>query len=133
MAFIADQIIEPLIKKAEKILGDSPAVTKLADDAFAKLGELSERFYELQDTVLALVRMVRAWVAREYTQVSPEAIVAAIAALIYFVSPIDIIPDFIPLIGHLDDMLIVGYLVKVLNKELERFLTWEFRHKESGL
>lgn len=133
MAFIADQIIEPLIKKAEKILGDSPAVTKLADDAFAKLGELSERFYELQDTVLALVRMVRAWVAREYTQVSPEAIVAAIAALIYFVSPIDIIPDFIPFIGHLDDMLIVGYLVKVLNKELERFLTWEFRHKESGL
>jgi uncharacterized membrane protein YkvA (DUF1232 family) len=133
MAFIADQIIEPLIKKAEKILGDSPAVTKLADDAFAKLGELSERFYELQDTVLALVRMVRAWVSREYTQVSPEAIVAAIAALIYFVSPIDIIPDFIPLIGHLDDMLIVGYLVKVLNKELERFLTWEFRHKESGL
>jgi uncharacterized membrane protein YkvA (DUF1232 family) len=130
MSFIADKIIEPLIKKAEQMMGDSPAITKVIDDAFARLGQLSEKFYEIQDTVLALGRMLRSWVAREYTEVSPEAIVAALAALIYFVSPIDIIPDFLPLIGHLDDVLIIGYLTKVFNKEMERFLTWEFRHKE---
>ncbi len=32
-------------------------------------------------------------------------------ALAYLFSPIDLIPDFLPIIGHLDDLLIVGGLV----------------------
>lgn len=131
MSFIADKIIEPFIKRAEQIVGDNPAINAIIDQAFDKLGQWSEQFYDIQDTVLALGRMLRSWIAREYTDVSPQAIVAAVAALIYFASPIDIIPDFIPFIGHLDDILIIGYLTKVLNKELERFLTWEYRHKEA--
>lgn len=32
------------------------------------------------------------------------------AAIAYLLSPIDVIPDFIPVIGHLDDVLIVPVL-----------------------
>ncbi len=35
------------------------------------------------------------------------------AALAYLISPIDLIPDFVPIIGHLDDLVIVGGLVLI--------------------
>jgi uncharacterized membrane protein YkvA (DUF1232 family) len=38
---------------------------------------------------------------------------------------LDLIPDFIPVIGQIDDIFVLGYLVKMLNKEIERFMAWE--------
>ena len=41
-----------------------------------------------------------------------------IAALIYFISPIDTIPDIAPLFGYLDDMGVIAALLKFLGSEL---------------
>ena len=125
-----DRIIENIIKKAEKILGNDPAVSSVVDDAFKKLGTASELFYNIQDSLLALARMLRSWIKRDYRDISPQALITALAALLYFVNPFDLIPDFIPIIGQLDDILILGYLLKVLNKEIERFITWEAKQQK---
>lgn len=47
------------------------------------------------------------------------------AILIYLISPIDIIPDFIPVIGQMDDLAMVALAIPLLIKETERFLSWE--------
>jgi len=130
MAKVIDTYIEFLVKRAEKLLGNDPVVSSIIDEAFRRLGKASEVFYDIQDNVLAVSRMLSSWISREYRDISPQAVAAAIAALLYFTNPLDIIPDFIPFIGQIDDVLIVGYLMKILNKELEKFLTWEIRHKE---
>jgi len=44
-----------------------------------------------------------------------------IIALLYIVSPIDLLPDSIPFIGVLDDMLVAGYAIKQTASELERY------------
>ncbi len=51
---------------------------------------------------------------------------AALAALIYLVSPIDLIPDFIPVAGYLDDLVIVPLLLHVA------FTLLPFEVKEAG-
>ena len=65
----------------------------------------------------------------DYKNISTKSIIAVVAALIYFVNPLDLIPDFIPIIGQIDDIFILGYLIKMLNKEIERFMAWEKEQK----
>ncbi|HNF49396.1 MAG TPA: YkvA family protein [Chitinophagales bacterium] len=116
---------DSLYKKAEQTITSGTAISELIDEVFLKIGEASESFYKIQDTVLAMARMLRSWFNGDYKNISAKSIIAVVAALIYFVNPFDLIPDFIPLIGQIDDILILGYLIKIVNKEIERFMTWE--------
>lgn len=47
--------------------------------------------------------------------------IVLIIALLYIISPIDLIPDAIPFIGLLDDVLVAGYAIKRAAIELERY------------
>ncbi|MDP6543421.1 MAG: YkvA family protein [Phycisphaerae bacterium] len=72
-----------------------------------------------------LVRLVRAWFAKEYREVSWQTIAIALGAIIYFVNPFDAIPDFIPGVGYLDDALVIGVAVKSIKTALDAFRLWE--------
>ncbi len=124
-------IFDNLYKQAERLISSDTKVSKLLDEVFLKIGETSEMFYKIQDSVIALARMLRAWLKGDYRNISTKAIIAVVAALLYFVNPLDLIPDFIPIIGQIDDIFVLGYLVKTLNKEIERFMAWEREHEES--
>ncbi len=118
-------IFDNLYKQAERIISSDTKVSQLLDKVFLKIGESSELFYKIQDSVIALARMLSTWIKGDYKNISTKSIIAVVAALIYFANPFDLIPDFIPVIGQLDDIFVLGYLVKTLNKEIERFMAWE--------
>ncbi|MEQ8821640.1 MAG: DUF1232 domain-containing protein [Sumerlaeia bacterium] len=44
-----------------------------------------------------------------------------IASLLYFIAPIDVIPDFIIGVGYIDDAVVLGMAMKTLNDVLKRF------------
>jgi len=48
-------------------------------------------------------------------------------ALAYAVSPIDLIPDFIPVIGHLDDLIVLPLLVWLAFRVIPRELVQEHK------
>ena len=72
------------------------------------------------------------WIAArdKRTPVKAKVVAGLIAA--YLVSPIDIIPDFVPLIGWLDDILIARYGVAYVLRLLPPELLAEFRAAASG-
>jgi len=56
------------------------------------------------------------------------------AAILYFLSPIDFIPDFIPVIGYLDDVAVLGAAIQFCQIDLKRYLAWKgLRREEYGL
>lgn len=120
-----NKFLDMAMKQAELMLENQQFISKLLDDAFVKMGQATEVLYDIQDQTMALLRMIASWVKRDYTDVSPKTIVALLAAVIYFVNPFDLISDFIPFIGLLDDFSILSYAITVFNKEIERFMDWE--------
>ncbi len=51
--------------------------------------------------------------------------IVVIIALLYLISPIDLLPDAIPVLGLLDDVLVIGYALKQAAAELERYRAWQ--------
>ncbi|WP_247233617.1 YkvA family protein [Telluribacter sp. SYSU D00476] len=77
------------------------------------------------DQLQLLVRMVRSYANGEYRGIASSSFVKIVACLIYFVSPIDLIPDFLPIIGIADDLALMGWLFKTLGGEIDKFSLWE--------
>jgi len=73
----------------------------------------------------SLYRLVRAWTNGNYRQVPRKSVLAAVGALLYFLNPMDLIPDFILVGGLLDDAAVVGMVLASLKSDLHRFQQWE--------
>jgi uncharacterized membrane protein YkvA (DUF1232 family) len=72
-----------------------------------------------------MLRLIRAYYRGEYHEVTESTLVILIAAVIYVVSPLDVIPDAIPAIGFLDDATVVALAVQRTRQDLDDFMTWE--------
>jgi len=72
----------------------------------------------------ALLRMLRAYGDGRYSDVSRKNLALAGLGLVYLVSPLDILPDFLPG-GFADDAAVIGFVVRKLRTELAAFEAWE--------
>jgi uncharacterized membrane protein YkvA (DUF1232 family) len=96
--------------------------------AVARKGK-SYRLGGLKEDVQLLQALCMAYWRGEYRAISPKALVSIVAGLVYFVSPIDAIPDWLLGVGMLDDIAVLTWVMKNLSDELDAFRAW--RHRQS--
>ncbi len=82
------------------------------------------RIGQLREDVKLLQSLCLAWWRGEYRAISPKALVTIVAGLLYFVSPIDAIPDWLLGVGFLDEIAVLGWVLKTVADELARFRAW---------
>jgi uncharacterized membrane protein YkvA (DUF1232 family) len=82
------------------------------------------RIGELKDDVMLLQALCMAYWRGEYRAISTKAILSVVAGLLYFVSPFDAIPDWLVGVGMIDDIAVLGWVMKVVADELEEFRAW---------
>lgn len=71
-----------------------------------------------------MISLVKNFAEGKYTSVPYGTILAVTSALIYFASPIDFIPDFIPGVGYVDDMAVVSFCLSMVKKDIESYKEW---------
>lgn len=81
--------------------------------------------------LFAAPRLVVAVLRRRYPGLSRGKLAAfGLLALLYVLSPIDAIPDFIPVLGWTDDSAVVLWFLTGLVRESGRYVEWEAQYRK---
>lgn len=70
-------------------------------------------------------RIASAYASGKYRDISWKSILIVLAAIIYFLNPVDLIPDIIPVLGLTDDFSVLLWAYSTVSGEIDKFLTWE--------
>ena len=115
--------------KARQLLADKEQVEAILFEVEMKVKEVPFVGKKLSQVPI-LASMVNHYIHKDYSEIPVGSIVAALAALLYFLSPFDVIPDFIPFIGMADDAAVLAFCFKNIEKDMKRFLKW--RQEQAG-
>ncbi|GAA4505417.1 hypothetical protein GCM10023172_33280 [Hymenobacter ginsengisoli] len=123
-------IFNLFLNRAAKLLGKPFKVLTVLNETADKLADENSKdnkFKQLFAVALTVVRMVRSYINGDYRQIPTSTVVSGLAVLLYVLSPIDLVPDFIPVVGFLDDLSLVSWFVGKFNGEIIRFRDWEMQ------
>ncbi|HEU5291593.1 MAG TPA: DUF1232 domain-containing protein [Cyclobacteriaceae bacterium] len=70
-------------------------------------------------------RLASAYASGKYREIPWKTVMTILAAIIYFMNPLDLVPDFIPLMGLTDDFGVLVWVYNSIQGEIDKFLTWE--------
>ena len=115
------------IASAKQLLSNPRQMRRIIEEAAVKMRRHSGSIREISGEFQVIVRMIRAWMTGDYKDISPKSVVIFIAAVLYFLNPFDAIPDLTPVIGYVDDVGVIAWVVKTLKDELDKFRAWEGR------
>ena len=109
--------------EAEKLLQDRDKIEHFLARLETKLSLIPVAGNYLSD-IPVLISLVRAYVDKTYVEIPIGSILAIIGALIYFLSPVDLIPDSIPGLGYLDDVAVLGVAFKLVHDDVAEYKKW---------
>lgn len=110
--------------RAERYRADPKAAEELLNAATEKArrkGSLREVF----DDLMLLIAMVRAYFSGAYRDVPWDTIAVSLGALLYFLSPVDLIPDVLPFVGYIDDAAIIAFVLRSIRIDVDAFRVWK--------
>lgn len=113
-----------LKEKAEKAYEDNDRLNNIMDNVnlkSMKVGKVSE----LIDEIKLLGSMIVDYKDGKYRKIPKSSIILIIAGFIYFLSPVDLIPDFILGLGYLDDVAVFNFILAKLITEIENYRQWK--------
>ena len=114
--------------RATQVLKDNDRVEHLLDQATSYLKSMLSDNHKLRsfsDKVYTVIRMLKAQITGEYTHFPWRSLLLMAGALLYFITPTDLLPDFMPVFGFTDDIAIMVWVYNSLREEIELFENWE--------
>jgi len=96
----------------------------LLQDTARKANRKSSFFEAVWEDLQLLFNLLRDWKDGRYKKIPSKSLLLIIAALLYFLNPLDLIPDLVPLSGLIDDAGILALVIKQIHNDLQAYKEW---------
>jgi len=116
------------LQQAGRLLGRRQRMIVLLGKLAMKLRHVewnTVKGVDVKQKFSVVYRLFKAYATGKYKSIPWKSLLLITAALIYFVSPIDLIPDVLLGIGLTDDFGILLMVYNSVHSEVEKFLVWE--------
>jgi len=120
-----DQAREEVHKYANRVSADDVSSTVNKEDKFQLLFKSVEKLSQYWDDVKLVFEMLKDYTTGRYTKCPWRTIAVLVGALAYVLSPLDLLPDFIPLIGWTDDCMVLAGALSLAQADLEEYKKWK--------
>ena len=112
-------------KRGARLAADKKALAAVLAELRARRDGNAGPLTKLGDDLKTLLRLLDAAVSGRYPALPQGVMTAVGAALLYWLMPLDLIPDPILALGFIDDAAILGWVLKRLSDDLLAFRSWE--------
>ncbi len=86
--------------------------------------ESNPQLVSCREDIKTLCAMLYDWAKGDYKYISKRTAVIAGMCIAYIICPIDVIPSFVPVLGQIDDVAVICFLLKVVKKEIGFYRIW---------
>lgn len=117
-------------KSAGLLIKDKHKTITKVQQGFNKAVQNKGDLGKVWDQLVLLFSLAKDYANGSYTAIPTRAIIAVFAGLLYFISPFDVVPDFIPGLGFIDDAFILGMVYKQIAKDLAHYQKWKKNNKQ---
>lgn len=114
------------LKKASRISKNTVGILTLLKGVLNKIQAegKSTVLQSITSKVMILGKLLKFYATGEYRAIDLKNVVIIITAFVYFLSPLDLVPDFIPMLGFADDIALMTFVFNSVSEEIEKFETW---------
>lgn len=116
------------VDQASRLAGKKGRILLLLSRLGTKMGKTNWSPVQRQlvkEKFFVLGRLAKAYALGRYREVPWRAMLILLAAVIYFLNPLDLIPDLIPVLGLTDDFAVLLWVYNAIGAEVDKFLAWE--------
>jgi uncharacterized membrane protein YkvA (DUF1232 family) len=123
--------LEKKEKKAKKMLETTRGFEQVLVHIDLKITRVVKHIHEIIDDLRLLFNLVKDVVQLRYTDLPLGSLLAVCGALLYFLAPLDLAPDFLPAIGFSDDITVILLGIKQVHRDLVKYKKW-LKMKKKG-
>ncbi|EMY80956.1 DUF1232 domain-containing protein [Psychroflexus gondwanensis] len=107
---------------------DFETVFDKKDQLFAKINHPNWKKYK--DKIILMFQMLKDVKQKKYSETPWKTLAAMIFTILYIINPLDLVPDFIPFLGYLDDITVFSFVLKLINDDLIDYENWKIAGSE---
>ena len=114
--------------QAARLTGKSGRILALVTRLGSKMNQVNWSQVQREQVRLQLFtlgRLAKAYALGHYREIPWKTMLLLLGAIIYFINPLDLLPDVIPIAGLTDDFAVLIWVYNALGTEIEKFQEWE--------